>query len=194
MNRIVRLLAAIMVLAGLGACQYPPSTTEPPFVGGDSLTLQTAITEGALPQGWDVYSSLGWQAENVQPGLTDRVNDPARSPRIVVIALGQNDGADGFDPTDQQQMAALAATPYPSACIRWVLPHYAGTDPVKLAGIEQVRTWEANYAAAHRQDTVDWRHIALAHPEDVDTDGTHLTPQGRLAYGQLLQQAVASCA
>jgi hypothetical protein len=195
MRHAIRVAISVMVLATIGAaCQYPPSPTEPPLIEGDSLTLQTAITEGALPQGWDVLSSLGWQAEDVQPGLTDRVNDPARSPGVALIALGQNDGANGFDATDAQQLATLAATTYPTTCTVWLLPHYAGTDTVKHQGIEDVRTWEASYAAAHGQATVDWRPIALAHPEYIDTDGTHLTPTGRLAYGQLIQQGVATCA
>ncbi len=189
--RIAIIIAGLLV-AAVG-CQYPPSATEPPFVGGDSLTLQTAITADALPQGWDVYSMLGWQAEDVQPGLAERVNDPTRSPGRVVFALGQNDGGNGFDATDAQQLTTLAHTPHPSACIVWLLPYYAGTDPTHAAGIQAVRDWITVYATAHDQDTVDWRLIALAHPRDIDTDGIHLTPAGRLDYGQLIQEAVATC-
>ncbi len=198
MNRAIRIVVSVLVLLAAGAlggaCTWWPSPTEPPFVGGDSLTVQAAITEGALPQGWDVVSSLGWQAEDVQPGLDARVTDPARSPGKVVFALGQNDAANGFDHTDADQLAKLAQTPHPSACIRWVLPHYSGTDTVKAAGIEQLRTWMAAYAAAHGQGTVDWRPEAQAHPEFIDPDGTHLTTAGRLAYGQLIQEAMATCA
>ncbi len=195
MHRAIRILAAAMVLAavGLAACTYPPSPTEPPFIGGDSLTVQTAITEGALPAGWDIYSGLGWQAEHVQPGLADRVNDPARSPGKILIALGQNDGGDGLSSIDTQQLTKLATTGHASACLVWLLPHYAGTDPVHLDGIEATRRWVTAYAAAHNQDTVDWRPVALAHPEFEAADGVHLTEAGRLAYGQLIQEGVATC-
>lgn len=188
-------LAMLAVVASilLAGCNYPPAAGTPPFIGGDSLTVQTAITEGALPQGWDVVSSLGWQAENVQPGLTDRVTDPVRSPRVVVLALGENDGADGLGAVDRQQLTQLAETPGPGACIRWVLPWYTGTDQVKLQGIADYRTWVTTWAAAHGQQVFDWQRVALASPDDVDADGTHLTPAGRMDYGQLLQQAVASC-
>jgi hypothetical protein len=188
------ILVAVMVLVGLlASCTWPPSPTEPPFIGGDSLTVQTAITEGALPQGWDVVSNLGWQAENVQPKLTERVSDRTRSPGRVVFALGQNDGGNGFDATDIQQMTQLAETPHGSACVRWLLPHYAGTDPTHIAGIQAVRDWVTAYATAHGQGVVDWRPVAVEHPEFVEVDGIHLTPAGRLAYGQLITQAVSSC-
>jgi hypothetical protein len=188
-------LVITMLLAGLAAsCTWPPSPTEPPFVGGDSLTVQTAITEGALPQGWDVVSGLGWQAEHLQPQLTERVTNLTRSPGRVVFALGQNDGGNGFDATDAQQLTQLAETPHDDACVRWLLPHYAGTDPTHVTGIQAVRDWITAYAAAHGQDTFDWRPRALAHPEYLNPDdGIHLTEAGRLAYGQLIQEAMASC-
>jgi GDSL-like lipase/acylhydrolase family protein len=194
MRRLIYSMVLAVLTAGpLASCTWPPSPTEPPFVGGDSLTVQTSITEGALPPGWDVVSNLGWQAENVQPNLTERVSDRTRSPGRVVFALGQNDGGNGFDATDAQQLTQLAETPHGDACIRWLLPHYAGTDPTHITGIQAVRDWITVYAAAHGQGTFDWRPRAQAHPEYVDPDGIHLTTAGRLAYGQLIQEAMASC-
>lgn len=189
-NIIKLILLGAIVIAVTGACQPVPGTV---FIAGDSLTVQTAITADALPQGWDVVSGLGWQAENVQPLLEQRVNDPARSPETVVIALGQNDaggGTDGFSSADQLQVVALARTPDPAAKVAWVLPWSPG-HATRVAGLNAYRSWVITFAQSRGECVVDWMPLAQAHPEYLDPDMVHLTEAGRLAYGQLLQDAVA---
>lgn len=200
MNRILILAATIAALT-TAACDLTPPPPPPPkappttnvFIAGDSLTVQTAITNNALPQGWDVVSGLGWQAEHIQPTLATRTTDPARSPGRTVIALGQNDTATGYGTTDQLQVAQLALTPHPDACVTWVLPHYSGTVTQHLVAIDRYRAWVIDWAASHGDPVVDWRPVALADPTLIDTDGVHLTPAGRLAYGAMIQQAAAAC-
>lgn len=203
MGRTRTLLGLTLVMVGIlllaTSCDKSDPVKAAPtasvFVGGDSLTVQTAITEGALPVGWDVVSGLGWQAENIQPTLAQRVADSARSPGRVVFALGQNDaGYAGWTTTDQLQVIQLATTPHPAACVAWVLPWYTGPDLTRAAAIDRYRTWVTTWAADHGQPVVDWRPEATAHPGDIDVDGIHLSSAGRLAYGALIQEAVADCA
>ncbi len=63
MNRAIRIVVSVLVLLAAGAlggaCTWWPSPTEPPFVGGDSLTVQAAITEGALA--YDIWASSNWR-------------------------------------------------------------------------------------------------------------------------------------
>lgn len=192
LNRSVPYLAAL--IAGtllLAGCPAPP--TDHILIGGDSLTIQTAYA-GHLPD-FGVVAGLGWQAEDVHHGRAGHdgvaawAEDPERSPHTLVVALGQNDAANGLDTTDRAQLQQLADATHPDTCVAWVLPWYTGTDPTRVAGINAYRTW----AQTRGEPTVDWRPQAQAHPEYVDPDGIHLTPAGRAAYGQLIAQAVDSC-
>lgn len=190
----VPLAAGILLLA----CQPPPSDTT--TVVGDSLTM-TTLLDGRFPAGWDIHSMLGWEAEDAQPGLTQRVNDPTRSPCSVAIALGHNDAGqhtgrgpeygDGFTSTDAAQMRQLRDTLHPATNVLWVLPDYDGTDPVYPAGIEAARSWIAGYAAQRGDDVVDWRPRNTA--ADIDPDGVHLTPTGRQRYGAMITEEMPTC-
>jgi len=192
------LLAVAAVL--VSGCQYPPAPANITTVVGDSLTM-TALFEGGFPADYDVHSMLGWQAENAQPGLTDRVDDPTRSPARVAVALGANDSCldaaacptprDGWTTTDITQMTQLANTPHPDACVVWVKSAYFGTDPGYIAGLAAHSQWLDGFAASRGERVFEW--VDVARPEHIDADGLHLTHAGKLAYGALVQQAVASC-
>jgi hypothetical protein len=197
-----RLLIIAAVLLAVGAilvatgCQPNPNVTTGV---GDSLTM-TAALEGGFPASWDIHSMLGWQAENAQPGVADRVNDPRRSPARVFIALGQNDaaahsdgtGGDGWTSTDAQQMRTLRDTLDPATQVTWIAPDYDGTDPAYRAGIEAYRTWLVGYADVKGDCLADWRIANV--PADIDpADGVHLTTTGRIHYGAFITQAVDSC-
>lgn len=192
LKTIIKLtLLALVLIVTLGACEYPP--TNRVFIAGDSLTVQTAITGGAIPTDWDVVSGLGWQAEHVQPHLEDRVTDPLRSPGVLVIALGQNDaGPDGLSQQDKNQFAALEGAVHPDTRVAWVLP-WSSTPADRVQRLEDFRGYVGRYVATHPACIVDWMPIAQAHPEYLDVDGTHLSVAGRHAYGALLQEA-AACA
>lgn len=192
------LLAGLCALAAVivSGCQPPPTNVT--TVIGDSLTM-TALLEGGFPAEWDIHSMLGWQAEDAQPGVTARAADPARSPCAVAMALGQNDAAahsdgrgDGFTTTDAQQMRTLRGTLHPATRVVWILPDYDGTDPAYAAGIDTYRAWATAEAAARGDRVADWR--AVNQPTDIDSDGVHLTPAGRMAYGAFITKAVPSCA
>jgi hypothetical protein len=203
---------AITALAGaslLGlACKEEPVPGRV-AIGGDSLTFQSAFYGGGFPAAWDTDQKvgLGWQAEHIQPRLTQDVENPAASPEVLVIALGHNDaasssGRDGFTLEDQQQLAALAQTPHESACVAWVLPWYqppvgAAVNAAHVAGINAYRTWVTAFAATDtaRYRVVDWASVAMAHPEYIDPDGIHLNTSsgGPAAYQAKLAEAVASC-
>lgn len=200
-HRIVTLAAALicavaLVLALVG-CQPPNPNVR--TVVGDSLTM-TTLLDGHL-QGYDVHSMLGWEAEDAQPGLTDRVADPTRSPARVAIALCANDAAqhtgkgpewgDGFTTTDQAQLRQLRKTLHPATLVVWVLPDYNGTDPLFAAGINACRAWLTAAAAEAGDCVADWR--AVNGPADIDPDGVHLTTQGKARYGAMIDQAVTTC-
>lgn len=186
------------VLVAAAGCMPPTDTTT---IVGDSLTL-TTLLDGQLPAEWDVLSGLGWEAEDAQPGLTERALDPDRAPGCVVIALGANDGADhsgrgpewgdGFTATDAEQIAQLADTPHPAASVVWVLPHYAGTDPEFAAGVAAYREWVRSFATGRGEPVVDF--ALVARPDHFLDDGVHFTPTGFAAYGATLRDAEAHCA
>jgi len=199
MRRFASIVMAVATTAlGSTACDPPPPPANVVTIVGDSLTM-TTLLDGHLP-GYDVHSMLGWQAEDAQPGLDQRVADPARSPRTVVIVLGQNDAADHTDPTligdgwtttDAQQVTRLANTPHPDATVCWILPAYYGTDPAYAAGITRFRQWLTAFAAGRGEHVADW--ATVARPEYIGADGVHLTPTGRAAYGQLITQEATRC-
>lgn len=179
------LVLLFLAAVGLIGCPAPP--TDHVLIGGDSLTIQTGYA-GHLPAA-DVVAGLGWQAEDVRPGVDGYASDPARSPRTMVVALGQNDAANGLDAIDRDQLQQLATAVHADACVAWVLPWYTGSDPTRRAGIDAYRTW----VQARGEPTVDWKPPAQAHPDYIDPDGIHLTPAGQAAYGQIVSQAVAAC-
>lgn len=197
-HRLAAPLVLVLVALALGAIGCRPSPANITTVVGDSLTM-TALLEGGFPPDWDIHSMLGWQAEDAQPGVTARVNDPALSPARAAIALGQNDAAkhtggpgDGLTAVDVEQLRTLRTTFDPATVVLWVLPDYEGTDPAYRAGIEQYRAWAASYAATLGDCIIDWR--AHAEPGDIDpADGVHLTHEGRLAYADTIEQGIAAC-
>jgi lysophospholipase L1-like esterase len=195
-RRAALLLLALPLLAW--ACGPPPSTTD--LAVGDSLTMTTLLDDHL--DGYDVHSMLGWEAEDAQPGLTQRVADPARNPRTAVVALGANDAAqhtgkgpeygDGFTATDRAQLLQLRDTFHPDTGVTWVLPHYAGIDPLFITGINAYRTWATTEAARRGDCVVDWR--TWQQPGDIDpADGIHLTAAGKARYAALIEEAT-SCA
>ncbi len=183
MRVLTRVSAAAAFAAALiltSACQSTPTPQAPVpgrvLVAGDSITMQAIYWGG--DRGWDHTDTvmMGWQAEDAQPGVTQAVTDPARSPETLVIAFGENDQIGGFDTTDQWQAIQLALSPAPGACTVLVKPYYTGTDQARLTGIADVRAWDDQMALIYpdRIETVDWAPIATEHPGYIDEDGIHL--------------------
>ncbi len=208
-NKIGALALAALSLVGL-ACKEEPVPGRV-ALGGDSLSFQSDYYAG-IPAGWDVEGKvgIGWQAEHVQARATQDVEDPAASPEVFVIALGQNDvatsvGRDGFTQEDRDQILELASTPHDNACVAFVKPWYqppagAPVDPDQFVGIGAYRAYIDGLVASNpdRYRSVDWRPLAEAHPEYVDPDGVHLTTTveaggGVFAYKALLEEAAAAC-
>lgn len=199
-RRTRRVFAALaLAVAALGACaQVPPPATSTPrtvaaptghrFVGGDSLTVQ-ASESGQLPPA-DYAAGLGWRASHVTPRLYSAATDPARSPRAVVIALGQNYGS-GFDTTARNELTVLAGVPHDDACVSWLLPAYYGPDVPHYWAVTAYRDWARRYAGARAQPVTDWADFAV--PGTVAPDGVHLTTAGRVAYAKAITQALAAC-
>ena len=169
-------------------------------LAGDSLVVLAAVNGGDTT--WadtDGKVGLGWQAEDAQPRLDRDVRGYGTSPEVLVVAFGHNDaaGPGGLTDEDRAQLAALVATPHERACVVLVKPHDAGAGPARRLGIEAYRAW-VDAAAASREDTVvvDWRPIALAHPEYLATDGFHLAgsaPAGNRAYTDMLRAGARAC-
>lgn len=192
LGRLAVIPIMLVVLAIMSACApqpAPPST--PPAVTpvdgrvavtGDSIYVQAAVygSEGTAAQGYDTTSKigLGWRAVHAQPRLTQDTRSSRAAPDVVVIEFGHNYSG-GWTRDFENQMLQLTFTPHPTACRVMVLPHYAGTNPTHRAAIEGYRNW-VDRVVPHLQNVVviDWRPIAQAHPEYMDSDGVHLlTPQ-----------------
>jgi lysophospholipase L1-like esterase len=194
------LLAAVAALAATAWSCGPPPDPNVTAVVGDSLTMTTLLA-GQLPADWDIHSMLGWEAEDAQQGVEQRVADGARNPARVAIALCNNDASqhtgqgpeygDGFTATDAEQLGRLRSALHPATRVTWVLPDYMGSDPLYAAGINACRSWVTAEAARRGDCVTDWR--ARNTPADIGPDGIHLTAAGHANYGAMIEQAVNSC-
>lgn len=201
-RRWMSLALAVAVTVGVGACDLV--VKEPPLpgrvaIGGDSLTVQGSYWGGGLGD-WDQTEKIGvgWQAEHVQPQATLDVENPAASPDVFVVALGQNDvarswGRDGFTNEDKLQLASLFGTPADGACVAVVEPWYqppAGQpyDGTQMEGILAYRAWVEGVVASDpvRYRSVDWRPVAQAHPEYIADDGIHLVVPQTVSANELI--------
>jgi lysophospholipase L1-like esterase len=127
------------------------------------------------------------------PGATiavrlQRIREVAtQEPRVVVIALGTNDGFFGSPHPGQDAEEALKVLDRVD-CVRWIgVADVKGTPAlVNLPIAEAVKR--------HRNaEFVDWATPAAAHPEWHQEDGVHHTDVGKVAFAAAIADAVRSC-
>ena len=155
------------------------------FVVGDSLTAEAQQEiEDAIADSAEVDGA---------PGATiaarlDRIREVAREePRVVVVALGTNDGFFGSPAPGDDAEATLEALDGVD-CVRWI-----GVAGVKgKPALVNVPIAEA--VARHRNaEFVDWASVAEQRPEWHQDDGVHHTAAGKAAFAQAIADAVRSC-
>lgn len=188
-------------IAASGACELVVKAPPVPAriaVAGDSITVLASYYGGGLGD-WDFDQKIGigWQAEHVQPRLTQDVENPATSPDVLVVALGENDVAksvdrDGFTDEDRLQLWALIGTPADGACVVLVKPWYQPppgqpVDQDQVTGIAVYRDWvdEAVASDPDRYKSVDWRPVVEADPMVLADDGVHIRINQTLTPNQL---------
>jgi hypothetical protein len=198
-RRALQALPLVLVLALGAACQ--PAVKQPPAPGrvalaGDSLSIQGGYYGGGYGD-IDITDKigLGWQAENAHPRVSRDVATHGTSPAVLIVALGQNDAANGLDQTDRQQLFALALAPADGACTVLVKPWYVGSDTVRHRGIADYRAWVDEMVALFpgRVHSVDWRPHA-EQPGVLAADGYHLTETvGAPTYNAFIRSAPEAC-
>ncbi len=170
---------------------------EPVLVLGDSLTQESRdrveaglLALGALPT---------IIAENGRS--TDLVNRHARlhQQSVVVVALGSNDLADGWNPiADQARIEAAVAALQDRDCVAWVLPavvtHPWFEPPSILPGSFEVRAAIVDTARDAGFQIVDWTGAASKRPEWYQPDGIHHNALGQEAYAATIVEATRVCA
>lgn len=191
-------LAAFAIVVTSG-CDPRPGYHQ---IAGDSVTFLASFhgsndvfdhahTDGTV--------GIGWELSDALPAIQDRVNDPNRSPSVLVLAFGQNEADGGvWDQGEQNTWLQGTYTADDDACVVWVLPHYAGTNLGHKQAIQAMRHGidvlvDSRNADGMRTLMVDWRPIVQAHPNYLESDGVHPTPNGAQAYANLIGSGVHSC-
>lgn len=193
MSLILRLLA--LVLAALSvSCEWPAARGRV-VIAGDSISWQAAQMGGDYGPAAN-YSQWGGRASDALPLIAADVQDPSRSPHVLVMAYGHNYYDTGMSPADVAELDALATAPADDACVVLLLPAYFGPDPVRAQVIDQYRAWAVGFMDSHpgRAITVDWATHVAAHPEYVtDDDYLHLTLEGAAPFADAVRAGVGWC-
>lgn len=199
-KRIIAAIIAVFAVAALIACDGVKK--QPPVPGrvaasGDSVLLQAMYYGNGSQYGWDDAGKIGkgWEPKHAHPRVQRDVQGTTTSPAVLGIAFGQNFG-DVYGQAERNQLFAFVYLPHPDTCDVLVLPHYAGTNPVHALNLEAVRADLLTFDQ-QRPNTVsvDWRPIALLHPEYLDPDGVHLNPNsdGPRAFVEMIASGVEAC-
>lgn len=224
MRRLL-VLAPAAVLAAVGlfsGCAPVPGRV---VVTGDSTMFQALYySTSTVDDGWDHGQfdagndpntpdddlvQIGAEAEDLHPDVQRAVDDPNRSPEVLVVAVGHNDVAvggtgvsgqsrDGWTDQDALQVLSLLAAPEDgSTCTVAVLPGYLGADPVHAANIAAMRTFVAESVALNpgSMAAVDWQTVIDVHPEYLAPDGIHLSgaAEASNAFIELVDSGVNEC-
>jgi lysophospholipase L1-like esterase len=119
---------------------------------------------------------------------------PAPGPDALVIALGTNDMRDGVVPVDtaiRNLVAAIDRIGAPCTAVVTIID-----EPTWGLDVTAPPYNAALAALAEARDDVvlaDWAGVADAHPEHLQTDGVHLTEEGKAAYRDLLLDGAEAC-
>jgi hypothetical protein len=216
-RRTLSLAALGIAVLVAGACQTGTRSAAAPGDGaaaapapaptvvlvGDSITQSAASElEGAFGrQRFDV-KVVAHSGEMFRERQAPAAEAAAARPAVVIINLGTNDvlcAAAGERPAgaqpcrypdftlgdmvaDADRMLDLFA---PGTCL-------IGVNPTTADGIGQ--HWTTLVAAGRLAGTADWRAETTAHPSYLADAVGHLTPAGRVAYADFLdQQRVRLC-
>lgn len=223
MRALILIPAAALAAVGLASgCAPVPGRVA---VTGDSTMFQALYySTSTVDDGWDHGQldtandpatpnddmvQLGAEAEDLHPDVQRAVDDPNRSPEVLVVAVGHNDAAtggtgvggqprDGWTDTDALQVLSLLAAPEDGVtCTVAVLPGYRGSDPVHAAGIAAMRTFVAESVALNPDSmvAVDWQPVIDTHPEYLASDGVHLSgaAEASNAFVELIHTGVDRC-
>src|SRR3954454_7675062 len=176
------------------------TTTEPPLtrpvVGGvgDSLMAQVEdALPGALPE-------LDVHAEGIV-GLTanDAMFAVGRlrmyAPAAAVVVLGTNDARNG--PTSGDDLASIRRVVRSLGevpCVRWTTVNESSRF-ADLNDGARVINQELHEQAQQRPNfgVIEWGAELAAHPEWLDPDGIHHSPEGQAAFVQRLAAALRAC-
>lgn len=185
------------------ALYYSSSTVDDEWDHGQFDTANDPATPN------DDMVQLGAEAEDLHPDVQRAVDDPNRSPEVLVVAVGHNDVAvggtgvggqprDGWTDTDALQVLSLLAAPEDGVtCTVAVLPGYRGTDSVRAAGIAAMRTFVADAVVKNpgSMTMVDWQAVIDQHPEFLASDGVHLSgaAEASNAFVELIDTGVNEC-
>lgn len=204
MNVRPRTLAVVTAIAAAGALTacVPEPTPGTIDVIGDSLTAQATRyapnwAEGA-PAGSDIYvdAVVGSRFEGHQPRVEERAANGR--PAVLTVALGLNSFGDGWTTTDLASFKDLIATPHPSTCVVVLLPQAGAGASANFLANNAIGRTDMRSAALERPNSViiDWKPVADAHPEYLQSDGIHLvggTSGAYKAYNDLRWAGAAAC-
>jgi hypothetical protein len=183
-----------LLLFSITACEWPPARGRVVIVG-DSISWMAGYMGGDY-NGAANYSVWGGRAPDGLPLIEADVQDPARSPHVVVIAYGHNYYASGLTAEDLAVLDALVAAPADGACLVMLLPAYFGPDAHRVDVINRYRQWATGVMDDHPGQviTVDWAEHVAAHPEYVEQgDGLHLTQAGAVPFADSVRSGIGWC-
>jgi hypothetical protein len=176
MVALVFIVATLAVLVVMCAPAFADTQ-----VVGDSLTRQTYMESG----GWYVNARDGRALDRNVP-LVSRF--AARGPDALVVALGSNDVAQRRTTATVGQAAAMPV----SCVVLTTVKVYGVTRFYNVRWAEYARRW--NRAVRSSGAVVaDWNRLSTGQPGWFLADGLHLTESGKLAYDQMLREAVTRC-
>lgn len=182
--KLVLILGAVM--AGLGATVALPlgGDGEPAptvVIVGDSLVFQST-DELALRMQDDFDHSLrGTPASTICDRKDDIADAVRRDPDALVIALGTNDVALGWDGEDFACLTDVVLNDTAEVDTIWVVPAY---------GAEQIRESLDHWADQTPRLTVaGWDEVTQV-PDWYEPDGIHHNTEGQAQYAAFITNAV----
>ncbi len=158
------------------------------LVVGDSLEVGSGpYVEGDLsPTPVTVDAVVGRTSGEILEALRANI---ASDPAVVVFDAGTND-----DPANPAVLAANLEAASELAAGRCMVVATINRPPYNGYGPEGLNQVIASFAAARPGTVVvDWQAAALAHPELINSDGVHPTPEGYALRGQMIAQGVQRC-
>jgi lysophospholipase L1-like esterase len=209
-GRLLRLVAALsLVVAVLAACSddsassadassSPDSTYEPVtgrvVVVGDSLTVGAAenLQKLADLHGFTLDLSA-FNGRTIPEGIPELQRLDAANADLVVVALGTNDSPrPGFDRPTADSLIDQVMALMGNAPVLWINVYRdAGTPEGDAAALFN----QALVDAQDRYETLtalDWAAFVNAHPEIIDADRVHHTPDGYVVRSRWMRDEIVS--
>lgn len=172
------------------ACQPVPGRSA---VAGDSISYLVKQDGGAWTNGADAYVFPGAKAGDILPLVQDAVADPATSMACLAIEFGPNEVGDGvISAKEAADIASMVFAPDKTARDVVTLPYWSGDTVAQQAAMVQWRTDLTALATARQKQgsptvVIDLRTSMQGHPEYLQADGVHPTPEGAEVLDRLYQ-------